>query len=247
MAFREPIALAPARGPAGARLVAGHVDAAGPSLLPAGFLARLPREPARDDAVRLGETAAYRYADLRPRDWGDRQVDLYAAPTTAGVATLACIAPPRAGESFASACANVARTLELSAERAYPLGPDGGFAERLDRAMRTLAAQLVVSRRELQAAKRPAAQGRVAAELRGAYRRAADALGRERVSPAVAADRRAIEAALRRVATEYERLARAARSGEERSYDRARSAIRRAEADVRRALAQLDLRDYSVG
>jgi hypothetical protein len=244
--LRDPIALAPARGPAGARLVAGHVAAASASLLPAGLRVRLPRLPARDDAVRLGETAAYRYAGLRPRD-SDRRVDLYVAPTTAGVAALACIAPPRLSGSFASACADVARTLELSGERAYPLGPDRGFAERLDRAVRVLGARLVRARKELRAARRPAGQGRVAGELRGAYRRAAGAVGRGDVSPAVAAGREAIEAALRRAATRYERLARAARAGEQRSYDRARGAIRRAEAGVRRALGQLDAKDYRVG
>jgi serine/threonine-protein kinase len=157
MTLRDPIALAPARGPAGARLVAGHTDATGASLLPGGFLARLPREPARDDAVRLGDTAAYRYAGLRPRRW-DRRADVYVVPTTAGVATLACIAPESAGRAFASSCAGVGRTLALMGERAYPLGADRGFAERLDGAIRTLNERATALRKELRAARRPAAR-----------------------------------------------------------------------------------------
>jgi Protein kinase domain len=246
MVLRDPIALAPVRGPAGARLLAGHVDAASPSLLTAAFRKRLPEVPPRDDAVRLGETAAYRYADLRPRDW-DRRVDLYAAPTTAGVATLACVVPRDARGSLAGACADVARTLTLSGERAYPLGADRGFAERLDRAVRTLNSRMVALRKRLRAAEGAGGQGRAAAAIAGAYRRAAGAVAAPRVSPAVAAGRQAIRSALARAATDYERLADAARSRSGRGFSRARRAVERDEADVRRALATLDEQDYDVG
>ena len=244
MVLRDPIALAPTQGPAGARLLAGHVDAASPSLLTAAFRKRLAELPPRDDAVRLGETAAYRYADLRPRDW-DRRVDLYTAPTTAGVATLACVVPRDAGESLGAACADVARTLTLSGASAYPLGADRRFAGQLDRAVRALNARLVPLRKRLRAAERSAGQGRTAAAIADAYRRAAGAVAAPRVSPAVAAGRQAIEAALARAATSYERLADAARSRS--GYGAARSAVRRDEADVRRALAALDEKDYDVG
>ena len=244
--LRDPIALAPTQGPAGARLLAGHVDARSPSLLPAAFRKRLAELPPRDDAVRLGETATYRYAGLRPRDW-DRRVDLYTAPTTAGVATLACVVPHDAGESLGAACADVARTLTLTGASAYPLGADRRFAEQLDRAVRALNARLVPLRKRLRAAERSGGQGRTAAAIADAYRRAAGAVSTPRVSPAVATGRQAIEAALARAASDYERLAAAARSRSGRDYGAARSALRRDEADVRRALAALDEKDYDVG
>jgi hypothetical protein len=67
------------------------------------------------------------------------------------------------------------------------------------------------------------------------------------VSPAVASDRAAITEALRRTATGYDRLARAARAGDERGYSRARHAIRRSDAALGDGLGRLDPEDYTVG
>ena len=174
-------------------------------------------------------------------------MDLYTAPTSAGVATIACVLPPGAGASLQDACADVAGTLELTDEQAYPLGPDRAFAERLDRTMRALGERVVPLRRELRAAKRAARQGAVADDLASAYRRAAGAVGRGDVSPAAAGDRAAIEAALDRAAAGYDRLAAAARDEDRRAFDRARRAIRRAETSVRSALGRLDAEDSGDG
>ena len=174
-------------------------------------------------------------------------MDLYTAPTSAGVATIACVLPPGAGASLQAACADVAGTLELTDEQAYPLGPDRAFAARLDRTMRALGERVVPLRRELRAAERAARQGAVADDLASAYRRAAAAVGRGDVSPAAAGDRAAIEAALDRAAAGYDRLAAAARADDRRAFDRARRAIRRAETSVRSALGRLDAEDAGDG
>ena len=89
--LRNPIALAPRDGPKGAGLGAGMTDATGPELLPASFLSTLEEAPPRDDAVKLGDIEAYRYQDLEPEGY-DKSLTLYVAPTTDGVATVACTA-----------------------------------------------------------------------------------------------------------------------------------------------------------
>ena len=96
--LQSPIALAQDGG-AGDALQAGTTRATGPSLLPGTFLRTLGEEPPRDDAVRLGELDAYRYRNLRPEGF-DGPLTLYVAPTTAGVATVACSATAASAETF---------------------------------------------------------------------------------------------------------------------------------------------------
>ena len=76
------------------------------------------------DPVAIGSDGlqAYRYVGLQPEGF-DRSVTVYAAPTSAGVATLACLAPADATDAFASTCDQVANTLTLSSGEPIPLGP----------------------------------------------------------------------------------------------------------------------------
>ena len=145
--FDQPVVLAPASGRA--RLVAGQVAATGPALLPAGLLARLPGGAPDGEPVHLGRLEALRYRNLKPRGL-DGSLQLYAVPTTRGVATVACTTPagPEAA-SFLANCESVATSLQLSGAKPYALGPDPAYARtlsttlgKLDRARAPAAARL---------------------------------------------------------------------------------------------------------
>jgi serine/threonine protein kinase len=243
MTFADPVAVTDGDD---RTVIAGLVQSGDPSLLADGLRKRLGGVPPRDESVRLGDAAAYRYADLSLTGF-DRRVELMVVPTTAGVATVACLAPADEARAFAAACENVARSLELDGPRPYPLGPDPAFAERLNKAMRALNRERADARRDLAAAKRPSGQAEQATRLGADFRTAAAAIGKGAVSPAVADDRAAIVRAMRDVAPEYRALASSANRYEKGDFAAARKAIRKAEAKVDRSLSALRTEGYRVG
>jgi hypothetical protein len=181
MRFSQPIVLAPSSLP-GARLIAGKVGGAGPTLLPRGFLSRLPRAPSREDTVKLGRLPAYRYSGLAPKGATER-ITVYAAPTTEGVVAVACVAAPRAVTEFGPACERVAATLELSAGKPLALGPREDYAREARSALGRLDEAAASSAGRLRNAGTPAAQASAAADLGDAYRDAARALAGAPVGP----------------------------------------------------------------
>ena len=125
----EQISRTVGSGAAATSVLAGVTDGKKPTLLPAPFRARLGSEPARDDTVRLGRLSAYRYADLRVEGLA-RPVSLYVAPTTDGVATVACVhgSPAAAshrtcGEAAASLPTRPRQTRSASAPTAATRAP----------------------------------------------------------------------------------------------------------------------------
>ena len=244
MRFSQPIVLS-ASGVPGARLVAGEVDGAGPTLLPGAFLSRLRRAPSRDDPVRLGELQAYRYTGLAPRGATGRMT-VYVAPTTEGVAALACVAAPRALAEFAPGCERVASTLELSAGRPLALGPREDYARAARAALGRLDDAAGSSAGRLRGARTPSAQASAAADLGDAYLDAARALSGAPVGPFERDANSRLVGSLRQVASAYGRAAAAARSGDEGVYAAAGRAVRRGAAGLKRAQAGLRNLGYSV-
>ena len=243
MGFSQPIVLS-AGGVADARLIAGIVDGSGPTLLPGRFLSRLPREPSRNDTVKLGRLQAYRYSGLVPKGAAGR-ITVYAAPTTEGVAAVACVAP-RATAEFGPACERVAATLELSQGRPLALGPREDYARaarsalgRLDKAAGGLAARL-------RGADTAAAQASAAADLGDAYRAAARALSKAPVGPFEQDAHSRLVGSLRQLASAYARGASAARGGEEGAYGAASRSVRRGATVLKRAQAGLRKLGYSI-
>src|SRR4029079_14374671 len=74
---------------------------------------------------------AWRSRDLSAAS-GERTLTVYAVPTTDGVATVACAAPPAEAAGVAQTCDRVAATLRLRSARAYPVGPSGTYAATLN-------------------------------------------------------------------------------------------------------------------
>ena len=242
--FDQPVVLAPASGRA--RLVAGQVAATGPALLPAGLLARLPGGAPDGEPVHLGRLEALRYRNLKPRGL-DGSLQLYAVPTTRGVATVACTTPagPEAA-SFRGNCESVATSLQLSGAEPYALGPDPAYARtlsatlgKLDRASRPAAARL-------RRADTPAAQANAAHALERQHLAASRALARARVSPADAGGNATVAAALKAISLAYLRAGDAAKANDSGAYAAAGKALREEQARLKRALAGLERLGYSV-
>jgi Protein kinase domain len=217
-------------------LAAGTTDARNAALLPASFLERLGKAPPRDDPVELGELEAYRYADLEARGLR-RPLTVYVAPTSEGVATVACAGSSggREGGSL-SECEGAAATLSLTSGTAFPLGGGERYFKQLDATIDTLNA----TRRKQTAALRQTStangQAGAADRLASAYRRAARAVADSEVSPELARANARLAAALSGAREAYAKLAGAARRDDRAAYRAASGQVSQAEARVRAAL-----------
>jgi hypothetical protein len=244
LAMEDPIALAPRGAAADAgQLTAGFVRARGPCLLPAAFRDRLSRSPRCDDRVRLGRLEAVRHTGLRARGVEGR-MSVYAVPTGAGVATVACTGRAVAGNG--ESCEAAASTLALRDVRSYPVRPIRGYAARVDRAMERLNGRRTPDRARLSSARLPGGQARLARRLSGWYADAHRDLDRVRVSPV---DREAHDGLVRALAgtrDAYGGMAAAAVRADAAGWRRARAGVRRGEAAVQRALRGLERLGYRV-
>ena len=234
--LRDPIALTRATG---GGVEAGTVQDVGRSLLPRSFVRALGGEPRRDDPVRLGDLSAYRYRNVTPRGFG-RPLTVYAAPTTAGVATVACYDAP------AAQCDRLAAGLSLVRGRPLPLGPSAAYAKAIDRPLRAFDTARVKARRDLRAARTPNGQAKAAAALASASRTAQRAVTAATPGPADARAHATLVGALRAQKLASGRLAAAARAGDRAAYASARRALVRADTALRVALTRLRNLGYAI-
>lgn len=172
MKFEQPVVLE--ERVSGTRLVAGLLPAESATLLPSALVRRARTPLMSPETTQLGRgTAAFRYTAL-PVAGARGLVDIYAVPTTAGIATIACVAGPGSVWPH-SDCARNAATLTLRRGRALPLGPDAAFRQRLPGAMLALENTRQQARGQL-ATRVPAQQAAAAAKLSAAYRTGAASL-----------------------------------------------------------------------
>ena len=244
MRFSQPIVLAPEIRDA--RLVAGQVNGSGPTLLPAAFLDRLPKAPSRDDRVKLGSLEAYRYEGLAPEGTAQR-VTVYAAPTTADVATVACVSPPASAAEFAQDCERVAASLQLTGAKPLALGPREDYAKGVGAAFEQLDSAVDRESARLRRADTPSAQAAAAAALARAYRNAASGVSKAPAGPYERKRGAAVADSLRAVGDGYARAADAARDGDRAAYAAARRSVRRSGRALARSLRRLEALGYQVG
>ena len=170
--FQEPVVLSERNS--GTRLVAGVLPATSTMLLPPEFVRRLRVPPARPETVKLGPgIEAYHFAGLVLAD-GRGLVDVYVLPTTAGVATFACVG----GSGILTPhydCWRNAATLKLRRERALRLGPDAAFRQRLPGAVTAIEQARQQARADL-ATQVPVQQAAAASTLAGTLRAQAASL-----------------------------------------------------------------------
>ena len=243
LAIDDQVALT---GPAGAGVVAGRTRATGPALLPAALLERLADPPRRDDRVRLGGLTAYRYKGIDVRGL-DRPLTLMVVPTTAGVATVACLGAA-GGSTIADTCERIAGSIGLVRGRPIALGPDRTYAKRLNKATARLNRSRSSLGRQLARARSRSGQARRAGDVAAAYAaasRSIDRAGRS-VGPAARPGHDAVVGAVSRGERAYRSLAAAARHGQARRYRAARRDVARADRAVAAALASLRPLGYVV-
>jgi len=246
MEFAEPVSGAPGGDSAGGSLVAGMVgeEAANSTLLSEEFRDAAGGTPQRRSSVKLGgDVQAYRYEGLRVRDVSGT-VTVYAAPTSGGVATVACVAPGSGGSEFAGLCEQAATSLSLKGADPFPVGPNNAYAEALSKVLAQLDKDLGGPRAELGRARTNTSQAAALTKLSTAYADAAGDLGEQRVSPADAQVNALLVAALQNTSRAYRRAASAARGRQRTRYREARAAVAGGEAAVKKALDGLEAAGY---
>jgi hypothetical protein len=217
------------------------LPAASPTLLPAPLLASLEGAPNSPDTVRVGsghEALRYRI----PRPDGSQWV-LYAAPTTMGIATIACLSAVDVG--IPRGCEALAAGVAVPGGRALAPGKSAGFFSRLPRTATDLASARAKGVRDLDAARRSADQALAADGLARAHKAAGSSLApltrRGDGLPT------ATVGALTATATAYAALASAARDRSPRPYAEASRAVAGADADLTRTLTNVAAATRAAG
>ena len=239
----DPIVLAPSSGRQG-QLAAGMVAAGGSTLLPASFRRLLPEQPAADDPVTLGDIEAYRYEGLRPEGL-DGPVTLYTAPTSGGVATIACTAQGQ-GHGAARGLRGRGDDAHVVRREGVPARPQRGLRQVARRGIRRawLGAK-VRTRPRFAGLTTQAAQAQAATRLEKDYATAARTLARAEVSPADQEANARIVASLRGIEGAYRRTASAARAGDSGAYAAAGDDVRSGGRRLERALGSLEELGYA--
>jgi hypothetical protein len=199
-------------------------------------------------AVKLGPEGlqAYRYENLQP-EGADRQATVFVAPTSEGVATVACLAPAADAAGFKPVCDGVANTLQVASGKPFPVGPDPAYAERLGTTFAALDAKVAKGRRALT---RDGAQfddqAAAARDIQAAYAAAAKRLRNAPISPADRTINRLLVERLGAVSAAWKRAARAAADKDKAGFDRSETAIERAQRQLAKGVAGLENAGYSI-
>ena len=198
--------------------------------------------------VKLGpdDIQAYRYAGLQPQGF-DRTVTIYAAPTSAGVATVACLAPAEAAEGFGPECEGIADTLQVSDAKPFPVGPNPAYAKTLNRTLNQLDRRVAAGREALRATARPSAPRRAPrATSRPPTPRPRKQLKQAETSPADATINDALVERLTDAKEAWKKAASAASDKNKGGFQRSGAAIRRTQQQLAQTLAGLEAAGYTL-
>jgi hypothetical protein len=228
--FRRPLTLKNAGQ--GVAAVVERLPPSSASLLPLAFQKARPNAGEGREVVELGRgQRAWRH---RVADGNRSATVLYAAPTTSGVATMACQVP--AGAGVPRACDTLAKSITVPASAPLELGTGAAFFIGLPAVARKLDAARSARMRDLSAARSAAGQAAAARRLAHEHRRALAAL-----APLVGNQGGLPEKtvrALSRTSGAYATLAAAARARSPRRYAAAARRVTAADADLRRTLTE---------
>ena len=141
----------------------------------------------------------------------------------------------------------MADTLQVSAGKPFPVGPDPAYAKTLGAVFGTLERKVAKGRAAL---RRDGAQFRdqaqAAGDVRAAYADAAAELRKADVSPADASINQAIAGRLGDAAATWKKAAAEARAKDKAGFDRAEGAIRKAEKRLAQTLKGLRAAGYEL-
>jgi protein kinase-like protein len=214
-------------------------DARGRTLLPATVRARLgDRRLSTDDAVRLGDVQAYRFADLQMPGVDD-EATVYTAPTSEGVVGAVCVGPPAERRE----CEKILNTLELRSGRPLVLGPSPGYARAVDAAVADIGESEAMFA-DAGTTTDTARQSAVFADLSTVYERAADRVEAATPGPGAEEIDEFLVDALRRCARWFGAMSTNAARSRAPGYEIARRGARRAMSDVHTELGNLAALGY---
>jgi len=244
--FRS-VAFAPGGKDGGDAVVLGTVKSAADNstLLAASFPQGLDTAPKPSASVSIGSDGlqAYRYDGLKPHGF-DRAVTVYAAQTTAGVATVACVS--KDAGAIGPTCDQIANTLKLSSGKPLPLGPSKAYAAAVSKTLGALGKADKSGLAKLKSAKTPRAQGAAAASLSAAYGKAAKSLARLKVNPADRAVNGLMVQALGQTRAAYGKGAKAANGKNKSGFAAAGKDVGKGRAAVADGLRRLQAAGYDV-
>jgi hypothetical protein len=198
-----------------------------PTLLPPAMASARPPNAPAPLVVRSGHAQAYHYVVVLGND---RVIDVYAAPTTRGTATVACSRIL----SMPGDCDLAVPALRLTRGSFLALGPDAAFLEALPAATAELNTKRSRTRGELAHATSVEAGARAAERLAAAYAATSRTL---RPLVATRGEAPATVRTLDRLRAAHGLLAAALRTGDRAAFTRAARAIRGDEARLAAALA----------
>jgi hypothetical protein len=240
MDLAEPVAFAPG-GKAGGDLVelgAVRKSADNSTLLSTGLIKAAGTLPAKEAVEVSGGMQGYRYRNLRLSGFS-RPVTVFAVPTSAGVATLACVGAQ-------ATCDASINTMQLVSAKAFPVGPSSDYAKAVGGALGTLRKATKSGQAQLGSAKTPKAQASAANGLSAAYGKAAKTLGGLSVSPADKLANQQLVSGLNATAKAYSSAAKAASKHNKSAYAKASKDVATGQKSVAKALAGLKSAGYNV-
>ncbi len=229
--FSHPLRLR--NSDAGLRASVERLPATSATLLPAAFLQTLAGAPDRPEPVTLGGgRQAWRYRIAR-RD--SSMTAFYVAPTTSGIATVACTSP--LDTSVPRGCQALAAAVSVPGSRPLVPSTSAAFFTRLPTAVTDLDAARTKGTAALAAATRARGQANAADNLARAHKAAGTAL-----SPVTSRGDglpSATVGALTSTAAAYSALATAARARLPRPYADARRRVTDAERGLHATMAKV--------
>jgi hypothetical protein len=200
-------------------------------------------------SVKLGPDGleAYRYENLQP-DGFDRQVTLYLAPTSEGVATVACLAPAADAGAFKPVCDGVANTLQVASGEPLPVGADPKYADTVNKTFGALNDKVAKGQRALsRKGARFDDQAADARQISAAYAAAAKRLRNAQIRPADASINTVIANRLANTGDAWQRAARAAAAKDKAAFNRSEGRIGDAQQQLAVAVRALEDAGYAVG
>jgi hypothetical protein len=234
----EAVTVSPKGGADAGTLTVGVTDAKSSTLLPASFVKELSSAPKPTDGVKLGDLEAYRYKNLKPKGFS-QNLTVYAAPTTNGVATIACAAPAAKAAGFLPDCESVAATTKLKSGKPYQLGADDDYASQVSDATGSVNSARSSGLSKMKSAKSGSAQSKAAKSIASAYATAAASLKDADVSPQFAGENSKLVKNLSAADSAYTKLASAASKGSSSAYKKASKQVSKAESGVSKTLNTL--------
>ena len=226
-------------------IVAGMTKGSGPLLLPASFTRRIQgAKPERNDQVRLGRLQAQRYRTVSARGSRD-PMTIYVAPTSVGVATVVCSAPP-GGPPAERDCERAASSLEMERGKPVALAPDKKYAAAVDDAITSIAPVRRAARLRLSKAKTRFQQQEAAGRASRSFAAAAREVRRAPVTPLVADANANLAKALDATARAYSHMRTATVNFDRAGWEKGAGAVRVYEIRVQGALDALIPLGYTI-